>query len=63
MSSDEEEDEEQRIEAAEQLTAIKVMQAAHALGKKISVVSLWGWDKHVTGNSYEFAIAVEVAVI
>ena len=63
LSSDEEEDEEQRIEAAEQLTAIKVMQATNALGKKISVVSLWAWDKNPHGDSFEFALAVKVAVV
>ena len=60
---DEEEDEEQRIEAAEQLTAIRVIQAAHAQGKKISVVSFWAWDKNQLGDSYEFALAVKVAVV
>ena len=65
LSGDEEEDEEQRLEAAEQLTAIKVIQAAHAQGKKLSVVHLKAWSEgEQPGDySYEFEIAIKVAVV
>ena len=65
LISDEEEDEEQRLEAAEQSTAIRVIQAAQAQGKKITVVDLSPWDEgHNPGDdSYEFEIAVWVEVV
>ena len=65
LSGDDEEHEEPRIEAAEQLTTIKVIQAAHAQGKKIYVTHFKAWSEGGTPDdySYEFAIAVTVAVV